>query len=206
MKKDELNYFKEFSKNIEIISKSSNILNEYVTKFEHEKSRQMEEEVHVLENEADKNQHIINNYLIKDFLPPIDREDIISLSKRIDDMMDNIDDIFIRFDILDVEVLRSDVLKLSGLLLICTDRLVNMFKLFSDKKKYDEVLKYIVEINDVESRADTLYQESIRELYKNEKNPIEVIKWTTIYNRFEDCFDSAEEIAESVRIVITKNS
>jgi len=205
MKKD-LDYFEEFSKGIAYISKAANILNEYVLKFDSEKSRQMEEEVHILENEADKIHHRISKYLIKDFLPPIEREDIISLTKRIDDIMDNIDDIFIRFDILDVRVLKPEICKLSALLLICTEKLTNMFTILSDKKKYDQVLNYIVEINDVEGRADTLYQEVIRELYKQETNPIEVIKWTTIYNRLEECFDSAEDVAECVRIIITKNS
>ena len=53
-------------------------------------------QVHQIENEADKNLHEIINYLIKDFLPPIEREDIITLSYRIDDVIDCIDLQFFR--------------------------------------------------------------------------------------------------------------
>jgi len=53
-------------------------------------------QVHQIENEADKNLHEIINYLIKDFLPPIEREDIITLSHRIDDVIDCIDLQFFR--------------------------------------------------------------------------------------------------------------
>ena len=78
-KKEELNYFDNFVKNANYALESAKILKEYIDNFDANKSIEKENMVHNLENEADKNQHLVLNYLIKDFLPPIDREDIIML-------------------------------------------------------------------------------------------------------------------------------
>ena len=90
MKKQELNYYDEFIKNIEIAYQISNILKEYIDKFKTEDSEEIEQKVHKLENDADYNLHNLKNYLVKDFLPPIEREDIILLVNKIDDVIDNL--------------------------------------------------------------------------------------------------------------------
>ena len=106
MKKQELNYYDEFIKNIEIAYQISNILKEYIDKFKTEDSEEIEQKVHKLENDADYNLHNLKNYLVKDFLPPIEREDIILLVNKIDDVIDNLDEIVIDFNILNVTDLR----------------------------------------------------------------------------------------------------
>ena len=73
-------------------------------------------------------------------------------------------------------------------------------------KNYDELKNIIVAINGMEEQGDKLFQESIRELYTDESNPIEVIRWTAIYNKLEDCFDSIEHVAEYVDEAFMKNS
>ena len=57
MKKQELNYYDEFIKNIEIAYQISNILKEYIDKFKTEDSEEIEQKVHKLENDADYNLH-----------------------------------------------------------------------------------------------------------------------------------------------------
>ena len=58
----------------------------------------------------------ILKYLIKDFLPPIEREDIIMLSNLIDDTIDCIDEVVINIDILTVVYLRNDIKQAQGCL------------------------------------------------------------------------------------------
>lgn len=205
-KKEELNYFDNFVKNANYALESAKILKEYIYNFDSNKSIEKENMVHNIENEADKNQHIVLNYLIKDFLPPIDREDIIMLYHKIDDMVDNIDEFVINLNILDVKNIRSDVTNFVDLLLKCCEKINEMLTKFRNIKKFEEIKKVIIEINILEEEGDKLYQNSIKELYKNPNNPIEVITWTTLYNCLENCFDSCENVADCVEEILMKNS
>ena len=86
------------------------------------------------------------------------------------------------------------------------DYLNQMMNSFKNIKKYAEIKEKVIEVSKLEDEGDSLYQKAIKNLYKNESNPIEVIKWTTIYNCLEECFDSCEAVADCVEEIIMKNS
>ena len=93
MKKENYNYFNEFITLTDYIVQSANTLKDIMENFNVEKLNVDIHEVHNLENEADKIVHKMRNYLIKDFLPPIDREDIALIINKLDDIEDGIDEI-----------------------------------------------------------------------------------------------------------------
>ncbi len=206
MKKEKMNYFNEFSKNINCALESAKILNEYIKDFDKLRSVEMENKVHELENEADRNLHDILNYLVRDFITPIDRDDIMILSHTIDDLEDCIDEIVININIFDISQIRSDVSQITELIVKVCEKLQDMFLKFKDTKKYDEMKNMVIEINGIEEIGDSLYQKAISELFKNEKDSIEVIKWKNIYDCLENCLDTAENIANEVENIIMKMS
>ena len=206
MKKEELNYFDGFLKMSNYAVEISKVLKAFMLAYNYEEAKEKEKKVHEHENNADRTQHEILNYLIKDFVPPIDREDIINVTRRLDDVIDNIDEVAIDLDILAVETLREDIPKYLELLEVATNKMYEMFTKFKDMKDYETVKKIAVALNGVEEQGDKLFQHSIRDLYTNEKDSVEVIRWTAIYNRFEDCFDSIEHVAECVDEIFMKNS
>ena len=205
MKKQELNYYDEFIKNIEIAYQISNILKEYIDKFKSEDSEEIEQKVHKLENDADYNLHNLKNYLVKDFLPPIDREDIIILVNKIDDVIDSLDEIVIDFNILNVTDLREDINDFIDLICEISLKLKEMMNNFKNMKKYDETKKIIIDINNLEEQGDKLFENAIKNLYNTQKDAIEILKWHTIYERIEDCIDSCESVADCVEEVLMKN-
>ena len=206
MKKEELNYYDEFVKNADIAVEMTAILKRYITNFDYNESEEIEREVHKLENDADKNLHNILNYLIKDFLPPIEREDIVMLANKIDDVIDNIDEIVIDLDILDISNLRDDFNEFIDLICEICLNIKNMLDKFKNTKKIEEVQQLVVHTNNLEERGDRLFENAIRNLYKYEKNPIEISKWYKIYECLENCFDSCECVANCVEEIIMKNA
>ena len=58
----------------------------------------------------------MREYLIKDFLPPIEREDIAVIINKLDNIEDGIDEIAIDFKILNVKELKKDILEISDVL------------------------------------------------------------------------------------------
>ena len=206
MKKKELNYFDELIKNVEFALEISRILKEYIENFEYNKLKNIKEKVHKFETEADRSLHNILNYLIKDFLPPIDREDIIRLVHKIDDVVDNLDEVVINLEILDVNKPREDFKKFTALIYECCMDLKEMMIKFNKFKKYDEIKIIVVNVNKLEETGDELYQNAIRNLYKNEKDSIEITKLSIIYNCLEECFDACEDVATCVEEIVLKNT
>lgn len=205
-KKEEYNYFNEYVKNSKYIVESAEILKETVSNYSQEVLQENITKVHKLENDADKTLHNMRAFLIKDFLPPIDREDIVLIGHRLDDIEDFIDEILINFNILNISKVREDVLEFTEILIECANSVKDALENFENFKKADIVKEKTIAINVLEEKADRMYEKAMKNLYKEEKDPVEIIKWTTIYNCMENTTDACERIADSLEDVVMKNS
>jgi len=205
-KKEEFNYFDEFVKSTNFAVEATLKLKEYLYNFNSENVETEMKVIHEIENNADKNLHELKNYLLKDFLPPIDREDIINIAHKIDDIVDEIDEVIIDINILNVTEIKNDVKISISLLETTTQKVYNLVQEFKNMKKSKEIKEQIIEVNKLEEQADRLYENAIKELYKNETNAIEILKWSNIYKTIEECFDACENVADCIEEVIMKNS
>ena len=178
IKKERFNYFNEFIAITEYIVKSADILKEVVGNFDADKLEERINEVHILENKADHKVHSIRNNLIKDFLPPIDREDIAVISKKLDNIEDGIDEILINFKILNIRTIKKDVLELVEILNTCCDAVNDMFLNLNNFKDIELINKKVIQINKLEEQGDRVYEKITTLLYKEDKDPINIIKWT----------------------------
>lgn len=202
----EYNYFEEFLRNADLIVKSAETLKETLDNYSEETLAKNISIVHKLENEADKTLHDMRNYLIKDFLPPIDREDIVLIGHRIDDVEDCIDEILINFNILNIKTVRPDYAEFTEVIIECVNAVKTALTEFENFKKAEKVKEKVIEINRLEEKCDRIYEKAMKRLYSEEKDPIEIIKWSNIYSCFENATDSCERVADSIEDVIMKNS
>ena len=205
-KKEEFNYFDAFEKSAKLAKDSAEELKRYIFDFKSTDSEVEMKKIHDLENEGDKNLHELKNYLLKDFLPPIDREDILEISYKIDDLIDRLDEIAIDINIYNVTEIMENMKETVELLEKVTSEVYNLVVEFKNIKKMKEIKEKVIEVNNLEEQADRLYENSIRELYKNERDLIQIVKWSNIYETLEDCFDACEEIADCIEDVILKNT
>lgn len=207
MKKLKMNYFDEFIKMAEYIQESTNIFNDLINNFSTKKLKEANIVIHELENKSDNIVHDIRNYIITDFLPPIDRSDIGLLLHKVDNIEDEIDEIAKNLLILDIKNINKSIAKkYSALLTEESKQLIEIFTNLNNIKNKKIVIDSIIKINEIEDEADRFYEKCMKNLYKNEKDAIEVIKWTTIYNCFESLFDYYENVADCISDIIVKNS
>ncbi|MCR5186178.1 MAG: DUF47 family protein, partial [Clostridia bacterium] len=177
LKEKNLDYYEMFLNNAKIMIDIVKILDKLVENYDKENISEIVKKVHKLENDADKNVHEVLNYLIRDFLPPIDREDIVLLVNRMDDSIDYLDEIVINLNILNVDNLKNEFSSFIKIIDTISNLLVSMLNSFKDKKSYKTVHELIIEINETEEKGDKIFEEAITNLFKNEKDSIEVIKW-----------------------------
>ena len=205
-KQEKYNYFNEFISMADYIVESANILKEVMENFNTEKLNTNTQEVHILENEADKIVHKMRNYLIKDFLPPIDREDISEIVNKLDDIEDGIDEAIINLKILDINEIKQEAIELINILLECCIAVKDIFINLNNFKDTELIKKKTAQVNSWEEQGDKIYEKLMTSLYKHEKDSINLIKWTNMYNCIEATIDSCEEVGDCIEDVIMKNS
>ena len=115
-KKEKYNYFEEFIKMTEYIEKSSILLKELLNDYNQENLDKSIEEIHKLEHSSDRVVHKMRENLIKDFLPPIEREDIAVIVNKLDNIEDGIDEVAIDFKILNIKHIKEDILEFIDIL------------------------------------------------------------------------------------------
>ncbi|MBR2248410.1 MAG: DUF47 family protein [Bacilli bacterium] len=204
--KENYNYFDEYISLADYIVKSANALKDVVENFNLDKLNSNMVEVHKFEHEADNIVHKMRNYLIKDFLPPIDREDVSLIINKLDNIEDGIDEVLINFKIFDINNIKPEVIELINILVESCVAVKEMFTNFKDIKNTEMIKDKVIQINKLEEQGDRIYEKLISTIYKEEKDPITLIKWTNIYNCLEDTMDCCEEISSCIEDVIIKNS
>ena len=115
-RKETLDYFDEFIKNGELAVEIVKTLRDIIDKFDVTKMQERAIKLHEIENKADENLHNLKDFLLKDFLPPIDREDILSIAHQIDNIIDGIDEIIINMSIYNITGIRQEMKELLDLL------------------------------------------------------------------------------------------
>ena len=205
-KKNEFNYFDEFEKSAKLAKNATEELKKYISDFKNINSEEEMKKIHEIENKGDNNLHDLKNYLLKDFLPPIDREDILLLSYKIDDLIDSIDEIVIDMNIYKVDKITDNMKNSVDLLEKAIESVYNLIVELKNLKKVQEIKDRVIEVNEIEEQADRLYEKSIKDLYINEKEVVEILKWSNIYETLEECFDACESIAYTVEEVLVKNT
>jgi predicted phosphate transport protein (TIGR00153 family) len=163
--------------------------------------------MHAIENAADEQNHQIFTHLAKEFITPIDREDIIEMAHRLDDIVDYTEDVLQQIYMYDVQVLYEKALPMAVLMERSTAALYGALGEFRNFKKSAPLAEKIIEVNNYEEEADHLYTESIRDLYKNySDDPLYILMWSNVFSRMERCTDACENVADMMATIILKNN
>src|SRR5690606_8493558 len=115
-----------------------------------------------------------------------DREDIHALALNLDDVMDMIDAAGGCVRLYQVEHMRAGARALADNLVHCADQILLAMRKLESRKGLDE---HVVEINRLENEADQIHREAISSLFRDEANPIEVMKWKEILDLLERATD-----------------
>jgi len=160
-----------------------------------------------LEHKGDRLVGSIIKELNEAFITPIDREDIYSLIKKMDDILDLINSTMHRFIMFDINEGTKESKLLADMIVKCTKQIIElMAELNLIGSKSNNIKEKIISINKIETEADTLFRKTVTELFKNEKDVLEVIKWKEIYQILENTIDKCEKVANIVEGVVIKNA
>lgn len=205
-KRKNYDYFGKFVELVGYSCQCAEILHNTLKDFDTNTLEKKVIEVHSIEHKADLARHEMMKQLAKEFIAPIEREDIITLSSRIDDITDSIEDVLIKMHMFNLSSVKPEVLQFTDLIVKSCNSLKEVMEEFPNYKKSSILKEKIIEVNSLEEDGDRLYYKTIHNLYANSKDPLELLIWTKIFNNLEWCCDMCEDTADTVELVIMKNS
>ena len=161
------------------------------------------EKIKSLEHTADNLTHSIITRVNQTFITPFDREDIHALSSKIDDVLDLIDAAAGRLVIYRVERVRPGVADLAAILEQSVSEVVAAIRVLEHK---NHILDHCIEINRLENEGDRLCRTLIANLFEEEKDPVQIIKWKEIIESMETAIDKCEDVANVIESVVLKSA
>ena len=205
-KKQDSFYFDNFVACAEDSCRAAQMLKETLEDFRPDELKGRLDRIHEIEHSADMKKHEMLDHLAKEFLPPIEREDIVSLSQNIDNITDKVEDVMLRVYMNNIQDIEPNALRMTDIVISCCDAVRELLQEFKNFKKSKNLKKLVIRINDLEEESDRLFMESIRGLYTESDDPIRIIAWRDIYIYLERCADACEHAADVVESVVMKNS
>jgi predicted phosphate transport protein (TIGR00153 family) len=204
MSDKETAFFNDFETASEIAYQSAVILQDLVLRYT--EAEQRISELEAKEHEGDRLVHAMMDKLNKSFITPMDREDLLAISKEIDTVTDEIESGAHLFTMFNVKVVKDDAKTFVRLIVQSTAELHALTKEMKNFKKSKALKSKVVEINRIENEGDKLFRSAVHTLFTEEKDPLEVMKWKEIYEYLETMLDACEHTANLILGVVMKHA
>ena len=194
-------FFDDFQALAEQIQRGAALLEEMLKPDQpiHDKADEIKE----VEHKCDFLTHEIIQRLHRTFVTPLDREDIHTMARSLDDVMDAIDASAAIIRLYRIEQVRPDARELSRIISQSAAQIVLAMKALGGR---GGVTESAVEINRLENEADRAHQNAVRRLFEEEKDPVAIMKWKEILDFLEDATDRCEDVANVLEGVVVKHA
>ena len=157
------------------------------------------------EKEADELVNETVERLRKTFITPMDREDIQELIDELDTTIDSIKDIMDKMCMYNVGQPTKGAIRLIEIVQKCLKHITKSISYMNSlKKNHVRVEGRVLEVLRLEEEADAVYHEEMAILFRDCKDPIEIIKWKEILNSMEAVIDGCEDLVGTFRRVVLK--
>ena len=205
-RKQDAYYFDNFIACAEESCHAASLLRKVLGDFKPQELEKYLEEIHEIENRADGKKHEMLDRLAKEFIPPIEREDIVELSQHIDTVTDKVEDVLMRVYMGNAQEIEPDALEMTDVVIQCCEKVRELLTDFADFRRSKNLKELIIQINALEETSDRSLMRSMRKLHTECSDPLHIIVWREIYSYLERCADACEHVADTVESVVMKNS
>ncbi|MDN3954135.1 DUF47 domain-containing protein [Sporolactobacillus laevolacticus] len=157
------------------------------------------------ERKGDSYVHELIIALNKTFVTPLQREDILELAMKMDDVLDGFEEWSNRLEIYGISHADEYMVEFVGFLYESSKEIAQAITLMS-KKNISGIRNSVIKINDYETECDDLLVKCITNLFKNEKDAIKIIQYKELYEMLESVADSCEDVADTLETIMMRNA
>ncbi|HEX5176367.1 MAG TPA: DUF47 family protein [Chthoniobacteraceae bacterium] len=144
--------------------------------------------------------------LCRNFVTPLEREDIEALSTALYKITKNVEKIAERLTIAPSRANSSRILKQLGMLERATSVVESMVRQLRPKSHGEQIKDEYDALQMIEGEADKLINDQLRELYHSETDARIVVFWKDVYEMFEKAIDRCRDAGYVVFHVALKYS
>jgi predicted phosphate transport protein (TIGR00153 family) len=144
--------------------------------------------------------------LSRNFITPFDREDIHALVKSIDNVADNMHGAASRMRLYQVEKITKSIRKLTEINLEACQLInagVKELRIMKDPKAIKETCK---KINKLESKADSVFDKAVADIFENETDAKNIIKYKEVLSSLEEASDKCKSVSNVMEQIAVKHS
>ncbi len=153
-----------------------------------------------VEREADELRRIVIEELNQTFVTPFDREDIFSLSRAIDDVMDYADRTVDEMEIYEVKP-NQHIIAMIDILRKAARELSDSIRLI---QKYPNIaLEHATKAKACENEMENAYHRALAELFKG-TDTVYMLKMREIYRHLSNAADRGDEAANLIGDIVVK--
>lgn len=163
-------------------------------------------EIKQIEHEGDRITHETLDKLNRTFITPLEREDIHVLVTSIDDILDSLDSAASRLHLYEIPHPTEEARGLIAVLVDATAAVKDTVAGLANLKEAEAIFKGCEEIKRLENVSDDLLRQALQKLFREEKDPLTVIKWKEIYEKLERGVDMCEKVANVIEAIVLKHS
>lgn len=161
--------------------------------------------VRYCEEEGDQVTHKCMEELHKTFITPIERGDIHVLISKMDDILDEIEDVAGFMVLYKLKKFSSDAEKLAHVVVESAKEMESAVKELRKMKNTEQMHRHFININRLENEADHLLTQALGRLFDEEEDTKMIIKWKEVYEHLESATDACEDVADILEGIILEN-
>jgi len=158
-----------------------------------------------LEHVGDDYTHTVIRALNKTFITPLEREDLLGLATKLDDVLDGIEECADRLCLYQVKQTDEYIVEFAENIDKSCHEIVAAMDLLV-QKKLQEMMQHVFRINELENEADSLLRVCIKNLFEKSDDPILIIKKMQVYEMLERITDVCEDVADILESLQMRNS
>ena len=193
-------FFVLFNQHAENALEAAQALERLVTDFTRLEDKVRD--IHAIEHYGDKLTHQIIQELNATFVTPLDREDIVGLASKIDDVTDVCYDVSEMVSLYKVTAIRPAAVRQAQVLVQAAQEVVVAM---ADLEKLKGLEPHWIKIHTLENEGDQVFREAVADLFAHSTDPVEIIKWKDIHGLIEVAIDRCEDVANIVETIVVKH-
>ncbi len=147
-----------------------------------------------------------NLELSRNFITPFDREDIYLLITAIDTVAGNLNGAASRMKLFPIDKITKSMRKLTEINLEACQNIDIAVRELRNFKKVKNITDACARINKLENKADNVYDKAVSELFENETDAKNIIKYKEVLSVLESATDKCKNAASVLESIAVKHS
>lgn len=144
--------------------------------------------------------------LSRNFITPFDREDIHSLIKAIDNVADYMHGAASRIRLYQVDKITKSIRKLTEINLEACQLIGEGIRELKDMKNHKAIKDTCKKINKLESKADVVFDKAVADIFENETEAKNIIKYKEVLSALESASDKCKSVSNVMEQISVKHS